>query len=217
MPAKTPQGLAYKIQNSYTRTESGEAVFLYESDGKVEYGPLTDPTDLSFYWFFTIDDNGNYTIRNWKTGHFITYRNQLDNNEKMLCLDYSDIDSGGNCEVTFRINNINDEIVRHNISAINSQIGYIPRNLITLCSNWAQNSFGSAQWMLLMQYPAPSEELTQWLYRIRNFWTGQYLYEDNGKVRYGQPQSNDRLSHWDIIESDGCSLIRNVATGHYFS
>ena len=220
--AKTPQGLAYKIQNSYTRTESGEAVFLYESDGKVEYGPLTDPTDLSFYWFFTIDDNGNYTIRNWKTGHFITYRNQLDNNEKMLCLDYSDIDSGGNCEVTFRINNINDGgIVRHNIeSAVNSQIRiHTEKSDHPVCSNWAQNSFGSAQWIFIDAISeAPSEELTPNGYtRIRNFWTGQYLYEDNGKVRYGQPQSNDRLSHWDIIESDGCSLIRNVATGHYFS
>ncbi|NLU51317.1 MAG: hypothetical protein GXX10_00380, partial [Clostridiaceae bacterium] len=219
---KTPQGLAFKIQNSYTTTTSGEAIYLYESNGEVLYGPLEDSSDLSYYWFFTIDDNGNYSIRNWKTGHFIVYRNLLDHNQKMACKDYSEIDAENNEEYTFKINNIKDGgVIKHNIeSAVNPAIRIHTENFeFPVCSNWAQNFFGTAQWLFIDAVStAPTEQLTPNGHtRIKNNWSGQYLYEDNGKVKYGQPASHNPLSHWDIIEDNGSYLIRNVATGHYFS
>ncbi|MGI6622267.1 MAG: CBM35 domain-containing protein [Acetivibrionales bacterium] len=217
---KTPQGLAFKIQNSYTTTTSGDAVYLYESDGEVLYGPLDDPSDMSFYWIFSLEYDGSYTVKNWKTGHFITYKNQNDYNLKMRCLDYSEIDSSSGDAITFNIINIDDNgTIKHNLqSAVNPDIRIHTENFDhPVCSNWAQNFFGTAQWLFIDAIAsAPTEILTPNGYtRIRNFWSGQYLYESEGKVKYGQPASHDPHSHWDIIEDDGLKLIKNVATGQY--
>lgn len=219
---KTPQGLAYKIQNSYTTTTSGDAIYLYEAEGEVLYGPLDDSSDMSFYWFFNLKADGSFTIRNWETGHYITYKNQYDYNNKMRCLDYSDVDAMNSDEVTFNIINIEDNgTIKHNLqSAVNPDIRIHTENFDhPVCSNWAQNFFGTAQWIFIdAKATAPTEVLTPNGYtRIKNYWSGQYLYEFEGKVKYGQPASHDPHSHWDIVVEDGLKRIRNVATGSYFT
>ena len=57
--------------------------------------------------------------------------------------------------------------------------------------------------------------------RIKNKWTGNYLYEDeNAIVRYGFTADSDASSHWaieDEINVSGYAAIRNKATGRYIS
>ncbi|KIL36468.1 hypothetical protein SD71_07635 [Cohnella kolymensis] len=51
--------------------------------------------------------------------------------------------------------------------------------------------------------------------RIKNQWKGTYLYETEGKVRYGFPAINDVSAQWQIEEHNGYKRIKNRATGHY--
>ncbi|WP_068603783.1 CBM35 domain-containing protein [Paenibacillus swuensis] len=50
--------------------------------------------------------------------------------------------------------------------------------------------------------------------RIKNQWKGNYLYESEGKVRYGYTAINDPASQWTLEEHNGAKRIRNRATGH---
>ncbi|RJE90685.1 hypothetical protein D3P07_00830 [Paenibacillus sp. 1011MAR3C5] len=77
--------------------------------------------------------------------------------------------------------------------------------------------FGGDDTVWAAQGPEPAGEFV----RIKNKWTGHYLYEDeSGIVRYGFTSATDANSHWAIeegINGSGSKSIRNRASGQYIS
>ena len=54
--------------------------------------------------------------------------------------------------------------------------------------------------------------------RIKNKWTGQYLYDDgNGAVKYSYSGATDATSHWEIQNFAGHQRIKNRETGNYMA
>ncbi|MFP7287958.1 glycosyl hydrolase family 28-related protein [Shouchella clausii] len=53
--------------------------------------------------------------------------------------------------------------------------------------------------------------------RIKNLYTGEFLYEHNELVAYGDPSAADHASHWKVEEYNGHNRIKNRKTGHYIN
>jgi len=224
-----------RIRNSFSNHEFPDNIFLYEEDGKVYYGTPESETDLKYYWVIETDGNGTSKIRNVATGNYMSYVDQEHYNEAMGCAPISEETNN-----SFIITDIQDgEVVKHNIIAStnsNLVVHYQQQLGHAQCSNWAQAGWGTAQWLFISSAPqtqqeGPGEpqepeepaELTGGLViKIKNSYVeNAWLYEKDGRVYYGKPDSVFDLSYYWVIENDvdgqGNSRIRNAATGHYMN
>ena len=186
-----------------------KGTYLYEDGGKVKYGtPALN--DQASHWYIE-DKNGHKTIRNRATGHYMNAQsvapeqitNALDSSaiEEGWTSDLWDIEPAADGSGGINIVNVD-----HPNWIVNVQIedGYAQSN------DWAQKPWGSAVWKL-----EPAADTTP--LRIMDSWKGSFLYEDNGQVKYGQPDWQDKASHWIVEDSAEGSRLRNLATGKYLS
>jgi len=186
-----------------------KGTYLYEDGGKVKSGTPA-PNDPASHWFIE-EEAGHKTIRNRATGHYVNAQgitpeaitNALDSSEiggdwtsHLWDIAPSPDGSGG----------INIISVDHPSWIVNVQIqdGFAQSN------DWAQKSWGSAVWKL-----EPAADTTP--VRMMDGWKGNYLYEEDGQVKYGQPDWQDKASHWIVEDSAGGIRIRNVLSGRYVS
>lgn len=71
--------------------------------------------------------------------------------------------------------------------------------------------------LLVIQLPAKRAEAATFT-RIKSVWHQNYLYEEDGQVRYGDIHVEDYKSHWEIINvGDGSVRIRNRESGNYMN
>ncbi|MFC5531409.1 S-layer homology domain-containing protein [Cohnella yongneupensis] len=186
-----------------------KGTYLYEDGGKVKYGtPALN--DTSSQWFVE-DKDGHKTFRNRATGHYINAQS-ITAAEITKPLDSSAIEAGWTSDLwdiaaapdgADGINIIN---VDHPNWIVNAQIqdGFAQSN------DWAQKPWGSAVWKL--ETAADSNPQ-----RIMDSWKGNYLYENNAQVSYGQSDWQDKASHWIVEDSAAGTRLRNLATGRYVS
>ncbi|HHW22199.1 MAG TPA: hypothetical protein GXX26_04860 [Clostridiaceae bacterium] len=226
-----------RIRNSFSNEEFPDNIYLYESNGQVLYGTPGSDDDLSYYWIVVNSpDNPEYSrIMNLSTGHFMNYVDQEHYNDPMGCAPVSE-ETNNDLVIT---NIIDGDVIKHNIiAATNSNlvVHYQQQLGHAQCSNWAQAGWGTAQWLFISSAPqtqqeGPGEpqepeepaELTGGLViKIKNSYVeNAWLYEKDGRVYYGKPDSVFDLSYYWVIENDvdgqGNSRIRNAATGHYMN
>ncbi|WP_052476063.1 carbohydrate-binding protein [Cohnella kolymensis] len=195
--------------------------YLFEEDGKVKYGEprYTDPASQ---WI--AEDSGNEVrLRNTSTGHYVTTVDHVGGSpaESTAVPDVTAaasrwkmapaINGEGNAVVDY----VTFQSAENSASFLNvqSQDGYAHGN------NWAQPAWGSVQWKL-EDPAAPSEEpedpLSPYI-RIKNNWLQLYLYEEDGKVKYGNAKADNLNAHWLIEEEGGKKRIKNRGTGHYMT
>ncbi|GLX67759.1 S-layer homology domain-containing protein [Paenibacillus glycanilyticus] len=184
---------------------------LYEdAQGKVRYG-FPEANDPYAEW--TIEEQGGHKrIKNRATGHYMNSQNVTDN-EITEPVTSSDIgenwvsDTWDIAAAPGKSGEFNIISTRNSAWIVNFQIdaGTVQSN------NWAQKDWGSATWTFESQAIEPVRAPQ----RIKNNWKGTYLYEDNGQIKYGEPDYTDTTSQWTLIDTAQGTLLRNVATGHY--
>ncbi len=52
-------------------------------------------------------------------------------------------------------------------------------------------------------------------YRVKNHWTGSYLFQSSTSLAYGSPAVTDQTSHWLVEVHNGNRRLKNRATGQY--
>ncbi|WP_435169434.1 S-layer homology domain-containing protein [Paenibacillus glycanilyticus] len=198
-----------RIKNNWKGT------YLYEENGQIKYGEPAY-TDKASQWILIDTANGTL-LRNLATGHYATSVDYVGatplSAENSPSADSAWIvaaaknDSGGEVEgyVTLR-----------SAASANSFINVQNQDGFAQGNNWAQATWGSAQWAL--EDPAPPKEPVIPYIRIKNNWLQLYLLEDaNGVVQYGNVQPSDRNAQWLVEEHDGVKRIKNRGTGHYLN
>jgi hypothetical protein len=187
---------------------SWKGTYLFESEGKVKYGTPT-LNDQSAQWYIE-DYNGHQRIKNRATGHYITTMLPDDVGAPLesIALQSSGLKAEWIIADASNAGYKTIQSVSHSGYSLNVQM----QNEYAQSNDWAQLSWGSAQWKL-----EPASDVTS-VKRIKNQFIGMYLYEDeNGKVSYGSPAYTDPNSHWIIEDFNGNKRLKNLATGHYIS
>jgi len=187
-----------RIQNRW------KGMYLYEDNNQVKYG---NPSfgDPASHW--EIEDFGDHKrIQNRATGHYMTIQNGLDYVEST---DVQDDWTSAQWDITLNADGY-------------SIIKAVDQNAIIHLENlrkYAQYSdidpnWSSPQWKLI---GVPDDAFTGHTVRMKNQWQGSYLYEEDGKVKYGNVPADDVRSHWLIAVVGDHRQIRNAATGHYIA
>lgn len=196
--------------------------YLYEDkDGFVKFGAAGGMTDQTTHWFVETvetkeDGSSLIRLRNRATGHYITQGAEGWMQLKATSQDgtrsewaMADASSAG--FVTFT-----------NVFAAEGEtpLNYVlntqfPDDTNVRANDWAQPSWGSAQWRIDM---APDVQPVRIASYSDEPAEAAYLYENNGVVQYGVidiANSGSYLYQWILEDYDGKTLIRNAATGHY--
>lgn len=176
--------------------------YLYEDAGQVKYGTpeLNDPASQ----WFVVDDNGYKRLQNRATGHEIVTVDPTGGGAAQAV-------DGASTGAQWRMADAGDgyftfQSADNAASYLNvqSQDGYAHGN------DWAQSTWGSAKWKLETAADTTPK-------RLKDQWKGQYLFEQNGQVAYGNPSYDDPASQW-IVEDAGAQVrLRNVSTGRYIA
>ncbi|MCM3630780.1 S-layer homology domain-containing protein [Paenibacillus glycanilyticus] len=198
-----------RIKNNWKGT------YLYEDNGQIKYGEPAY-SDKASQWIL-IDSAEGTLLRNLATGHYVTSVDyagatplsaegtpSVDSNWIIAA---AKTDSGGEVEgyVTLRSAANGGSFIN-----VQNQDGFAQGN------NWAQATWGSAQWAL--EDPAPPTAPVVPYIRIKNNWLQLYLFEDpNGVVQYGNVLPSDQNAQWLVEEHDGVKRIKNRGTGHYLN
>lgn len=190
-----------RIQNDWLE------LYMYEDEGVLRYGNVSS-SDERGHW--QVEEHaGAYTLQNRATGHYISLNGITDDLTPVPLVEQVEVDDA----ILWHIANMQTAGNKH-ISAINEQgeiylhvekkLGYVQYGAIPA-------AWGSPQWRFIaVKDSGPS------FIRLKNSYTGQYLYEQDGKVAYGEPALEDAASHWQLeaLDNDQYRII-NRATGHY--
>lgn len=186
-----------------------KGTYLYEDGGKAKYGTPA-ANDPASQWFVE-EKNGHKTFRNRATGHYLNAQS-VTPEAITAALDSSAIGDGWTSDQwdiapapggADGINIVNSDHPNWIVNAQN-QDGFAQSN------DWAQKSWGSAVWKL--EIAADTTPV-----RIMDEWKGDFLYEEGGLVKSGQPDWQDKASHWIAEDAASGVRLRNLATGNYAS
>src|SRR5947199_399039 len=184
--------------------------YLYEASNQVRYGSPSS-IDTSSHWVIE-DYAGSKRIKNRATGNYMSiehlsgYVESIPVSDAWMSPRWT-LENAPTAGYTI-IRNVwqNTNIIYLQDPQMYAKYGNVPTSL------------SSAQWLLEDAPLVPS------YVRIKNLWTGAYLYEDTNHVYqgthhvlYGSPASTDTTSHWLIEDYAGSKRIKNRATGNYMS
>lgn len=198
-----------RIKNNWKGT------YLYEDNGQIKYGEPSY-TDKTSQWIL-IDTAAGTLLRNLATGHYVTSVDYAGATP-LTAEDAPSVDSawivatakndgGGEVEGSVTLKSAANASSFINVQ---NQDGFAQGN------NWAQATWGSAQWAL--EDPAPPKTPVVPYIRIKNNWLQLYLFEDaNGIVQYGNVLPSDQNAQWLVEDHDGVKRIKNRGTGHYLN
>ncbi|XID92703.1 RICIN domain-containing protein [Paenibacillaceae bacterium WGS1546] len=197
-----------RLQNHWT------GAYLYEEDDQVRYGE-PDYTDRASHWIVEDAADGK-RLRSATTGRYAASVDFVGATPLKLLdspganatwkQEPAKTEQGGDIEGYVTLKSAADAGSYLNVQV---QDGYAQGN------NWAQPTWGSAQWKL--EEPAPPTGPVNPYVRIKNDWLQLYLYEDNGVAKYGNASLSDRNAQWLIEDADGVKRIKNRATGRYLN
>ncbi|THF84130.1 RICIN domain-containing protein [Cohnella fermenti] len=188
-----------------------QGVYLYEdASGKVAYGYMA-VEDPAAQWLFEEAGSGLQTIRNRASGHYLNMASVVPSDKITSPLESTTITPGLSTAL-WKV----QEAEPGYVNVISSDYANRVLNIQTLdgyghVNDWAQAAWGSAQWQL-----EPASELAP--VRITDQWHGDYLYEEDGIVKVGQPAMTDLSSQWFAVDAgDGKKRLQNRATGHFIN
>ncbi|EFM10061.1 S-layer domain protein [Paenibacillus curdlanolyticus YK9] len=189
-----------RMKNSYT------GKYLYETNGKVAYGSPVE-TDRASQW--TVEDNGStQRLKNRESGHYMSMANVASFGDPLEALPDS---NGGNplAGADWHVLDAPNPGLKVIQSAGDANLYiHVQDNTGYAQSSQIPPSWGTPQWAF--------EPVVDYV-RLKNSYTGKYLFESSGKVAYGSPAEADPSSHW-VVESSGATeRIRNRESGHYMS
>ncbi|MCM3626596.1 S-layer homology domain-containing protein [Paenibacillus glycanilyticus] len=212
-----PAGVPVRIMNQF---KAGQ--YLYEdTEGFVKFGAAGGITDQTTHWYIETaltKEDGSSVIRlkNRATGHYIT-----QGAEGWMQLQATAQD-GTRSEWTMADAASAGFVTFTNVYAASGEtpLSYVlntqfPDDTNVRANDWAQPSWGSAQWRIDMATDVQPVRIASYSDDPAG---ASYLYENNGVVQYGALDSTNAgnyLYQWVIEDYDGRTLIRNVATGHY--
>ncbi|ADQ08082.1 S-layer domain protein [Caldicellulosiruptor hydrothermalis 108] len=220
----------YRIENKY---KAGQ--YLYEdSNNQVAYG-TPDIFDMRSHWVIEDAGNGKYRIRNRATGHYMNIEGQeYGSNPPLKCSEIQEDWASARFEIKLFEGDYDQGtyVVKSELNS-NYVLHIEQDDGVAHVSNWAQETWGSAHWVFrdATNYDnsnlgspepptgtQPPEIVPNQYYRIQNEWKQyEYLYDDNGIVKYGTPNSEDERFIWMIEEYNGNYRIKNKATGNYIN
>lgn len=202
-----------QFKNSYT------GAYLTAVGGKVGYGDA-DEADPASHWVIE-EDGGIHRIYNRQSGTYISTANWQGHLSPLELLDNADASDPGLIEWQI-MNAVTPELVVIQHAAdeghyvhVEDKTGYAQSSSIP--PNW-----GTVQWAVqpvTVKHPynqEPPEEAPSYI-RIQNDWLELYLFDDEGKLAYGNMQAGDARGHWSIEEDGGYHRLQNRETGRYFS
>ncbi|MBK1811743.1 carbohydrate-binding protein [Clostridium sp. YIM B02505] len=218
---EVPDESYVRIRNQYKNDE-----YLFEDQtGAVYYGHATID-DQRYQW--TVEKfNGHERIKNRATGHYITTNGVTDWQSKLPCLDGGtspnalwDMNSAPDNPTNGPDYKVFKSVDKSLYMHVEAQLGYAE------CSEGPQPSWGSAKWELVdALLPVPEVVKPTPYVRITNYFRGMFLYEEEGKVKYGNVSSSDMRSQWIVVDKNGNTVedlngerkIKNRATGDFIN
>lgn len=198
-----------RIKNNWKGT------YLYEEDGQIKYGEPVY-SDKASQWILIDTANGKL-LRNLATGHYVTSIDYAGaeplSAEVTPSADSAWLVAGAKTDNGSEVDGyvtIKSAVSSNSFINVQNQDGFVQGN------NWAQGTWGSAQWAL--EDPAPPTAPVVPYIRIKNNWLQLYLFEDaNGVVQYGNVLSSNLNAQWLVEDHDGVKRIKNRGTGHYLN
>ncbi|MGO4180093.1 S-layer homology domain-containing protein [Paenibacillus sp. TAF43_2] len=182
-------------------------LYMYEDDGVVKYGNVLADNKLG-QWLI-VEEEGMQRIQNRATGNYISLKDV--SSDKISVKTVKATESAVTEQwVIDNLNSSGSKLI-HPASDEGSflhvekkrgfvQFGAVPRD------------WGSPKWTFV---PVAKEAAPKYI-QLKNSYTNKLLYEDEQKVKYGDPDSLNAASHW-LIEDAGNGLkrVKNRLTGHY--
>lgn len=211
------QGSAYFIKNNYMTNS-----FLYDDNGTLRFSTLPNSTDTKYQWVVEIVGS-NKAIKNVSTGNYINVSG---------CA----IDWNGTVHVSTLVEGDNDYLWSFDltagtfISSISNPGANIsmatsenfPERTQVECRNDGAATWGTSKWdfVLTSDYTPPViPPVTPSTYYIKNnYMPNSYLYDDNGTLRFGNPENaTDTRYQWLVEDKSGNKAIKNVSTSNYIN
>jgi len=182
-------------------------LYMYEDEGVLRYGNMS-PSDERGHWLVEEHD-GAYTLKNRATGHYVSLRGVADDATPVPLVEQTEVSA----DLLWSISNMQTAGNKHIKAAgekadvflhVEKRLGYVQYG--TIPAAW-----GSPQWRFIdVKDEGPS------FIRLKNSYTGQYLYQQGDKVAYGESSLDDAASHWQLEDMGNEQYrIKNRATGHY--
>jgi len=182
-------------------------LYMYDDKGVVKYGnALVD--DKRGHWL-VVEENGVQRIQNRASGNYISLKNVSTDKEAVKTV------AAAESAVTEQwvIDNLNSSgsklihpaSVEGSFLHVEKKLGFVQFGVVP-------RDWGSPKWTFI---PVAKEEAPKYI-QLKNSYTNKLLYEDQLKVKYGEPDLMNAASHW-LIEDAGNGLkrIKNRQTGHY--
>jgi hypothetical protein len=197
-----------RIKNQWKGT------YLYEDNGQVKYGEPVY-TDKTSQWVIE-DTAGGAQLRNLATGKYVSSIDYVGAAPLETTISPA-------ADATWKVEGAKDDggneldgyVTLRSTVDTNSYVNVQNQDGYAQGNNWAQATWGSAQWKL--EEPAsPTAPVNPYI-RIKNNWLQLYLYEDNGIVKYGNALASDEYAQWTVEDIDGVKRIKNRATDHYLN
>ncbi|MFD2332356.1 S-layer homology domain-containing protein [Cohnella sp. GCM10020058] len=184
--------------------------YLFEdAAGDVKYG-MPAAEDKGALWL-VYDTAGGTLIRSAQSGNYLTAREPAASASEPFAWAMAPAkDSGGSSvDGHYTFTKPSDPSALLNVQAQDGA-GHV--------NDWAQPSWGSAQWLL--EDPAltpggPGEPQVPSYIRIKSSWLQLYMYEEDGIVKYGNAAAGDPKAEWLVVSGEGYKRIQNRATGHF--
>ncbi|MBB6729992.1 S-layer homology domain-containing protein [Cohnella zeiphila] len=191
----------------------GSALYEKATDnpdvGIVQYGgvPASDRTSL---WLLAATPDGAYWVQNVATGHHLSLQNIADNpaaadDPMQATKEFYEVWGSAKWKVEGTLDT--PGFLR---SAWSGHVARMDGSGNVKASDTEDDSGKFTVVPAVVAPPLPEGPI-----RIRNNFNGQYLFEQNGIVKYGDVAESNGYSHW-IVEQDGDTVrLKNRATGDY--
>lgn len=183
-------------------------LYMYDDNGQLKYGNAL-ASDRTSHWI--IEDEGDYQrVRNRATGRYISLSGVTSDKTAVAVVETAD----NRPSEQFIIENLKTEGTKLFRSAehedrflhVEKKLGFVQYGVIP-------REWGSPKWVFV-----PVTDDGPKYVRMKNRYTGKYLYEENEMVKYGDPAAEDALSHWMVEDAGGdAKRIKNRSTGHYMN
>jgi len=192
--------------------------YLVQEDNIVHYGNPSE-TDFNSHWYVEEADANRKMIRNRATGQYISMQPSTPDETEIEDPDIPvrsiDVEAAWSSHkwileedgqfIAFKNGWTND----HYLTTLN-ELGYLQRIRSALLN--AEEAEDS-RWFVLENAP----EMSQYV-RIKDKRSGQYWYEQDKQLIYGDIGIADSRSHWFLEDAgDGAKYVRNRATGNYIN
>lgn len=197
-PDDSPQYI--RIKNDWLE------LYMFEDNGELHYGNIL-ADDQRGHWL--IEEDGDfYRIKNRQSSNYISL-NGVENDRVPVSVE-SGID--GDVLQLWQIENMKtagNKLI-HALDS-NGQYLHLEKKLGFIQYGDIPPEWGSPQW----RFVNVTEDGPAYI-RLKNEYTGQLLFEEDGKVKYGEPAYEDASSHWTIKDAgNGLYRIQNRKSGHF--